>query len=330
MGNDRPRTIGELGAFAERHNLPLDQMRFFIGQDIREAKAFGIYRDPSTGNFVVYKNKADGTRSVRYEGPDEAFAVSELYERMRHEVAARHATGKTTRAAERAASAGAAAPSMRRQAAGDAPVAARRASAASGALGALRRLAIPLVSLLVAMSLVSSCVATCGTAQLRGGSKAIRRGYYKAPASQELVDDGYDDQWWYYLGDDWYYWDYYEDAWLPGYPYGEWYDDGAWGDCWYGDEWDQSWVDGYGEGYWAGDGSYSPMTDFEGTEWYGDYLEHLSSSDYGSSGSSGSSSWDYDDDDDDDWSWDWDDDSDWDWDDDWSWSSDDTDWDSDW
>ena len=85
-----PRTIEELRAFCERHNLPLSQMRFFLGENYQGPKAFGIYQDAS-GKFVVYKNKADGSRAIRYEGYDEAYAVNELYEKMHQEVMARKA-----------------------------------------------------------------------------------------------------------------------------------------------------------------------------------------------------------------------------------------------
>ena len=81
-----PQTIDELYDFCTLHKLPLTQMRFFIGEDYRQPKAFGIYQDES-GDFVVYKNKSDGTRAVRYQGPDEACAVREIYERMRAEIA---------------------------------------------------------------------------------------------------------------------------------------------------------------------------------------------------------------------------------------------------
>lgn len=80
-----PRTIGELKAFAAKHNLPLDKMRFFLGEDCREARAFGIYQEPD-GDFVVYKNKSDGSRAVRYQGKDEAYAVNELYQKMKAEI----------------------------------------------------------------------------------------------------------------------------------------------------------------------------------------------------------------------------------------------------
>ena len=81
-----PATIEELRAYCSHHNLPLSDMRVFIGEDYRGAKAFGIYRDERTGHFIVYKNKADGTRAVRYEGDDEAYAVNELYLKIKERV----------------------------------------------------------------------------------------------------------------------------------------------------------------------------------------------------------------------------------------------------
>lgn len=80
-----PKTIDEFRAFCLMHKLPLSEMRFFIGEDYREPRAFGIYRDEE-GQFVVYKNKADGSRAVRYRGPDEAYAVNELLQRMKQEI----------------------------------------------------------------------------------------------------------------------------------------------------------------------------------------------------------------------------------------------------
>lgn len=82
-----PTTIEELRTYCQQHNLPLTDMRVFLGEDYRGAKAFGIYRDQATGNFIVYKNKADGTRAVRYDGNDEAYAVNELYLKIKERVA---------------------------------------------------------------------------------------------------------------------------------------------------------------------------------------------------------------------------------------------------
>lgn len=81
-----PQTIQELKEWAAAKNLPLASMRTYIGEDFRGAKAYGIYRDEATGTFIVYKNKADGTRSIRYQGPDEAYAVNELYLKMKERV----------------------------------------------------------------------------------------------------------------------------------------------------------------------------------------------------------------------------------------------------
>ena len=85
-----PKTIEELKAFCAAHNMPLEKMRFFIGVDFREPRAFGIYRDEN-GDFIVYKNKADGSRAVRYRGKDEAYAVNELYQKLKSEVQIRKA-----------------------------------------------------------------------------------------------------------------------------------------------------------------------------------------------------------------------------------------------
>lgn len=87
-----PQTISELKQFCESKGMPLERMRFFIGEDYREAKAFGIYQDEN-GEFVVYKNKADGSRAIRYRGTDEAFAVRELYEKLKFEIDLRRGNG---------------------------------------------------------------------------------------------------------------------------------------------------------------------------------------------------------------------------------------------
>lgn len=81
-----PATIQELKDYCAAHHLPLNEMRVFIGENYRGARAFGIYRDENTGNFIVYKNKADGSRAIRYEGNDEAYAVNELYQKIRERV----------------------------------------------------------------------------------------------------------------------------------------------------------------------------------------------------------------------------------------------------
>ena len=75
-----PKTIDELKEYCAERGMPLLRMRFFIGEDFKEPRAFGIYRDGD--RFVVYKNKADGSRAIRYNGPDEAYAVNELFQKL--------------------------------------------------------------------------------------------------------------------------------------------------------------------------------------------------------------------------------------------------------
>lgn len=83
---EQPKTIEELKAWYDAHHLPPEEItRFFIGKDIKEPKAFGIYRDGS-GNVVVYKNKSTGERAVRYKGADEQYAVNELLQRLKAEI----------------------------------------------------------------------------------------------------------------------------------------------------------------------------------------------------------------------------------------------------
>jgi len=83
---EQPKTIEELKAWYVAHHLPPEEItRFFIGKDIQEPRAFGIYRDGS-GNVVVYKNKSNGERAIRYKGADEKYAVNELYQRLKAEI----------------------------------------------------------------------------------------------------------------------------------------------------------------------------------------------------------------------------------------------------
>ena len=84
---DQPLTIAELQEWYATKGLPpYETTRFFIGIDHKGPRAFGIYRDEKSGNFVVYKNKDNGSRAVRYEGSDEAYAVNELFQRLKQEI----------------------------------------------------------------------------------------------------------------------------------------------------------------------------------------------------------------------------------------------------
>ena len=85
-GNQVPRTIEELKQWYIDKNFPDENTtRFFIGRDYPGPKAFGIYQQ-ADGDFVVYKNKADGTRMTRYVGKDETYAVQEIYLKLKEEM----------------------------------------------------------------------------------------------------------------------------------------------------------------------------------------------------------------------------------------------------
>ena len=88
----QPKTIEELQMYCANRGMPLYKMRFFIGENTHEARAFGIYRK-SNGEVVVYKNKDDGSRAIRYEGPDEAYGVNEIYQKLLSEIAMRQGGG---------------------------------------------------------------------------------------------------------------------------------------------------------------------------------------------------------------------------------------------
>ena len=86
VGEGVPKTIDELKTWYTSHNLPEPEItRFFIGEDYKNPRAFGIYKDDN-GKFIVYKNKDDGTRAIRYEGTDEVYAVNELYLKLKEEI----------------------------------------------------------------------------------------------------------------------------------------------------------------------------------------------------------------------------------------------------
>ncbi len=82
---EQPKTIEELRNWFKANGYEPARTRFFAGVDVKSPKAFGIYKN-EFGEFVVYKNKADGTRAIRYQGDDEEFAVHELYQRFQEEI----------------------------------------------------------------------------------------------------------------------------------------------------------------------------------------------------------------------------------------------------
>jgi len=85
--SDQPLTIEDLKKWYESKGLPPSETtRFFIGIDYKKPRAFGIYKDETTGEVVVYKNKDNGERAIRYKGTDEAYGVNELYQRLKQEI----------------------------------------------------------------------------------------------------------------------------------------------------------------------------------------------------------------------------------------------------
>ena len=83
---DQPTTIEELKDWYRSKGLPsYETTRFFIGIDYKGPRAFGIYYDKYLG-YVVYKNKDNGERAIRYQGTDEAYAVNELFMRLKQEI----------------------------------------------------------------------------------------------------------------------------------------------------------------------------------------------------------------------------------------------------
>lgn len=175
-----PKTIGELKQWYIDRNLPpYETTRFFIGENHQGPRAFGIYQDPTDGEFVVYKNKNDGSRAVRYKGKDEEYAVNELYQKLKDEIVHQKANSG------------------------------RSASGGSGSLGGQKGLKKfltgPLMWLLVFILFT-------------GGYGAVSRfqhrhdGYYNY---NNTTYYNYDDNWFYYDNDyfDWYPVDsYYDDA----------------------------------------------------------------------------------------------------------------------
>ncbi len=106
QNSGEPKTIEELKEWYKARNLPDPEVtRFFIGVDYKKPKAFGIYKDEN-GDFVVYKNKGNGERAVRYKGDDEEYAVSELYQKLKDEIVHQKSNNgdfSNSRAARRAA-----------------------------------------------------------------------------------------------------------------------------------------------------------------------------------------------------------------------------------
>ena len=96
---ERVNSVEELRQRCAERNMPLEKMRFFIGENRTEPRCFGIYQDPRSGYWVVYKNKADGSRAVRYNGPDEGYAAQEIWAKINSEIELRRGRLQSNRAA---------------------------------------------------------------------------------------------------------------------------------------------------------------------------------------------------------------------------------------
>ncbi|MCR5771942.1 MAG: hypothetical protein K6G87_12045 [Butyrivibrio sp.] len=79
-GSKGPVTVDELNDYCRQMDINPYNSNFFIGSDHIGADAYGIYKDYWSGDFVVYRNEYDGTKVIKYQGPDEALAVETIYE----------------------------------------------------------------------------------------------------------------------------------------------------------------------------------------------------------------------------------------------------------
>ena len=181
-----PQTIEEFIQLCNEKNVPYEEMRFMLGQDCREPKCFGICKDPDTGEFVVYKNKADGTRYERYRGMDEAYAVSIIYQKMDDEIVKRRMEKPADRALP-------------------------ETEAEKNYRTHKRNTILISAGTVAAIAVISGIVI----------AKTPKTGYYHSP------DNGI----YYYINDDWYFWN--DDAWDPYYG-------GTDGYTYAGDTWDSA------------------------------------------------------------------------------------------
>lgn len=244
VADDIPKTIEELKEYCNKHQIPTEKLRFYIGENYEGPKAFGIYKDETTGNFVVYKCKSDGSKAIRYSGDDEAYAVYEIYAKLK-EVAL---LAQKPKASSR-------------------PVVSDKAANSIGKfvikgikMWVIYQVAIMVVSLVV--------IGGAFLAAMLDNSPAT--GYYE-----------HNDKMYYYYSDDWYRWnedseswvrdnsnsaldanaeDYYyggyyssddissfqDSSWYsePSYDYSNDWDDNDWDNDW-DDDWDDSWSDSY-------------------------------------------------------------------------------------
>ncbi len=272
-----PASIEELRSFCVRHDMPLEQMRFFIGQDFHKPRAFGIYQDGR--DFVVYKNKTDGSRSVRYHGRDEAKAVGELYGKLLEEC---HQRGLYPDGAPPSRSAGSA-PGAGTASRPLSPVRKRGGGCLSGCLNLLLH---HTVAVFIALILLGVIVSSCTHGVGHG-----KDGYFYYPADERYFYH-YGDQWFFsYDVDETSYW--YE---IDDFPVSD-YESYSLGDSWDA-EWgvsnfenSRAWIEQESRSSFSGSSAYDSW-DSSDSSWDDDDSD-WSSSDY-DSWDSGDTDWDSD------------------------------------
>lgn len=83
---DRPRTIEELKQWYLSLNMPPENMaKIFIGKEVRNPGAIGIYKDKK-GNYISYKVNDVSEKEILYDGKDEEEAVNKTYELIKEKI----------------------------------------------------------------------------------------------------------------------------------------------------------------------------------------------------------------------------------------------------
>lgn len=178
----RINSLQEYRDFVQQHNIPLDTIRFALGEDKgHEPKWFYIYQDRFTGEWVVAKNKSDGSTAERYRGNDEAEACQILFDKMEEEF-------------------------NKRQPASSSVVDDKKKRAKSSLVFVLQRTMIYAIFLVIICFIIRKVLVDEPSSVRRPG-----QGYY---VFEHTYDDGsvWDDLY-YYLDNSWYYYDDEYDDW---------------------------------------------------------------------------------------------------------------------
>lgn len=267
----RINSLQEYKDFVALHNIPLDTIRFALGEDKgHEPRWFYIYQDRFTGQWVVAKNKNDGSTAERYRGFDEAEACQILFDKMQEEF------------------------NKRQYASGSGSGENKYSSQTKKKRKSRANATIIFDKFLIALVIVGSIyILAEGYFDRQAAKRRPGQGYY---VFQVNYDDGslWDDLY-YYLDGDWYY---YDDE------YNDWYPDSDF-------DYDDDYVRDYyvGSGYSSLDGYYEgDAWDFDDTSYYQNYVEESYNNDnYDDDDDDSWDSYDWDDWDsnDSDWDSDW-------------------------